>query len=226
MSLADTDIAILCGGLGTRLIPAALNRPKVLAPILGRPYLDWLCDDLVWYGARRIILLGGHLSEMLWDWLAPAQSKGLKITLFNEPERSGTAGAVRQARHLLKSNPVLVINGDTLVTADLDEFLDNHIVIDCIASTLSAFIWNTKQIEYAGHYLLSQHALDRLVTSEHEGLHEFMAELQSEKLAQEYLSGEYLDIGKPEDLVKASAFIKEKIGDHQQNADADKLVRR
>ncbi|MBT4770495.1 MAG: NTP transferase domain-containing protein, partial [Rhodospirillaceae bacterium] len=62
-SLENIDVVILAGGLGTRVSSILKDTPKVLAPIDGRPYLEHLIDRLTGFGARRILLLIGHLAD-------------------------------------------------------------------------------------------------------------------------------------------------------------------
>ena len=217
MSLRDIDTVILCGGQGTRLRAVLSDKPKVLAPIDGRPYLDWLLDSLKGYGLRRVMLCGGHLSEVLAEWVRGRKNGAVHVSLFNEPEPHGTAGALRFMRPYLRSDPVMVINGDTLVTADLARFLDAHLnglAMGGEATTLVGTIWRSQSLEYAGHYLFSQYALAWLMETEHEMLHDFMEGLQGEGKAVEYVSGCYLDIGTPEDLALAPEFLREARHDH------------
>ena len=61
----DTDVLILCGGLGTRFKDVRNDIPKALAPINGNPFIDLLLDDLVYQGFTRIILATGHLSNQI-----------------------------------------------------------------------------------------------------------------------------------------------------------------
>ena len=56
ISVGETDVLILCGGLGTRFKTVREDIPKALAPIQGTPWIDLLIDDLVAQGFRRIIL--------------------------------------------------------------------------------------------------------------------------------------------------------------------------
>jgi len=56
MGIADIDIAVLAGGLGTRLRSVLPETPKILAPVLGKAFLDHLLDWLIRQGARRVVL--------------------------------------------------------------------------------------------------------------------------------------------------------------------------
>jgi NDP-sugar pyrophosphorylase family protein len=117
--LASIDILVLAGGLGTRIRPVLGDTPKLLAPIGGRPYLWHLLEWLRKFGARRIVLGLGHGAGAVLDYLRAQPAAGLDILTLLEPSPLGTAGAIRFARAQLRSDPVLVLNGDTFVNANL-----------------------------------------------------------------------------------------------------------
>src|SRR5512146_545928 len=124
--LAGIDVAILAGGLGSRLAPVLLDRPKLLAPVAGRPFLEHLVAWLSRFGAERILLCLGHRAEVVQAHLASHAFSHARIDVLVEPSPLGTAGALRFARPQLHSNPVLVLNGDSFVDADLGVFLDRY----------------------------------------------------------------------------------------------------
>lgn len=124
-ALAGIDVAILAGGLGTRLRGAIGETPKVLAPVAGKPFLDHLFAWLFGFGAGRIVMCLGYRADMVVDHLKQAP-KSLEIVTSIEPKPLGTAGGLRLAIPQFRSDPVLVINGDTFVDADLAAFVDEH----------------------------------------------------------------------------------------------------
>jgi NDP-sugar pyrophosphorylase family protein len=121
--LAGIDVAVLAGGLGTRVAGQLGDLPKVMAPAGDRPFLDHLVAWLRAQGVRRIVLCLGHRAGAVLDHLRQAPPAGVEIACSVEPEPLGTAGALAHARPLLKSDPVLAMNGDTLVEVDLAAFL-------------------------------------------------------------------------------------------------------
>jgi mannose-1-phosphate guanylyltransferase len=125
-TLSNIDIAILAGGLGTRLSSVLPDAPKVMAPVGGRPFLAVLLRGLIGQGARRVLLCLGSKAQVVKDYLARHSFPPLEIRTVVEARPLGTAGALAFAAAALQSDPVMVLNGDTLIRADLEEFLASH----------------------------------------------------------------------------------------------------
>jgi NDP-sugar pyrophosphorylase family protein len=106
---------ILLGGKGTRLAAQFPDRPKCLVPVAGRPFLEWQFDWLKRNGVAQILLAAGHLADVLEQYLAARPGDGLDIQLSREPEPLGTGGALKHVEPQLATDPVLVLNGDSLV---------------------------------------------------------------------------------------------------------------
>lgn len=120
----EIDALILAGGLGTRLQGTVGDRPKPMAMVGDRPFLDLLIDDLLQQGMRRFILCVGHRREQI---IAHYRSRTDANFVFSEEEVPlGTGGAVRHAAHLIRSEPFLVLNGDSLCRTDYGRFLTFH----------------------------------------------------------------------------------------------------
>lgn len=141
--LASIDVAVLAGGLGTRLRSVLGETPKLLAPIGDRPFLEHLLAWLARFGARRIVLCLGFGADPVLAHLAAHPHPGLEIVPSLETEPLGTAGALRLALPHLRSDPVLVMNGDTFVDADLGAFVATHRRCRAAASILCATVPST-----------------------------------------------------------------------------------
>ena len=233
--LADIDVAVLAGGLGTRVQAALKDTPKVLAPIAGRPYLDHLLDWLLGYGVRRVVLCLGHLGDAVLEHIRANPVDGCDLVPVVEAVSLGTAGALRQARQAFRSDPVLVLNGDSFVDADLCAFLESYRASGAEGSILCA------EVEDAGHYgrvnispeerirsfvekdsrntgpgpvsagvyLLSAALLDRIAAGSGRSLeHDVFEALPRGSL--HAMSGRFafVDIGTPESLAKASEVLR------------------
>jgi NDP-sugar pyrophosphorylase family protein len=123
--LTDVTAVILAGGLGSRLHSVVADRPKALADIRGKPFLTYLFEQLVAGGLRDIVLCTGYLGDQI-SRLFGERYGSLRLVYSREPEPLGTAGALRLALPLLKSDSVLVMNGDSYCDANFQELRDWH----------------------------------------------------------------------------------------------------
>jgi len=97
-------IAIIAGGLGTRLAPITETVPKALVPVNGRPFIDWQLELLRAHGVTEIVLCIGYLGERIEDYLGDGSRFGCTIAYsYDGPQRIGTAGAIAKALPLLGS---------------------------------------------------------------------------------------------------------------------------
>ena len=122
--MLSIDAVILAGGLGTRLRAVLGDGPKPMAPIGDRPFLDVLIKDLVQQGLTRFILCVGYGRKRIIDYYRGRTDADF---VFSEEETPlGTGGAVRQAARYVRSNPFLVLNGDSFCSVDYAQFLAFH----------------------------------------------------------------------------------------------------
>lgn len=135
----DIEAIILVGGKGTRLKKIIKDRPKPLAPINGRPFLEWLLISLRSKGLSKVTLATGYLGEMIEGYFGDGSNLGIKITYSQEATPLGTGGAARLALGHTKSNPILILNGDSFCKWDLTLLKDMHFNKKALAT-----IWLTK----------------------------------------------------------------------------------
>lgn len=121
--MAGVSAAILAGGLGMRLRSVVSDRPKVLAPVAGRPFLARLLDQLRAAGLREVSLLTGFAAEMIEAEFGD-RYRGVKLSYSREPEPLGTGGALRLALPLLQGETILLLNGDSYCDANIGELLN------------------------------------------------------------------------------------------------------
>jgi D-glycero-alpha-D-manno-heptose 1-phosphate guanylyltransferase len=232
ISMSEIEVAVLAGGLGTRLRQVVSDRPKVLAEIHGRPFLAYLLDQLAAAGFRRVVLCTGYLWEKIYGTFG-ASYKSLHLFYSHEREPLGTAGGLRLALSRLQSDPVLVMNGDSYCAADLRPFFQWHCRRAARASLLlirmaqpgrygSVNVDNDGVVlEFreksqkgangwinAGVYLLSQAVLasipqQRKVSLEYDVFPQWIGH----GLCGYQTDGAFLDIGTPEDFLRADQFF-------------------
>ena len=111
-------VAILAGGLSTRLRPITETIPKALVEVAGRPFIEHQLALLRDHGLTDILLLVGHLGEMLRDALDDGSSRGVRIRyVFDGARQLGTGGAVRNALSELGTT-FFVLYGDSYLPCD------------------------------------------------------------------------------------------------------------
>lgn len=123
-------VAILAGGLATRLGPLTEKVPKSLIPIDGEPFVAHQLRLLQSRGIERVILCVGHLGEQIERFVGNGRAFGVEVTYsYDGPTLLGTAGAIRTALPKLGEN-FFVIYGDSYLVCDYDavehEFLHSH----------------------------------------------------------------------------------------------------
>lgn len=121
------ESVILAGGLGTRLSSRLANVPKSMAPVGGRPFITILLDQLIAAGFRRVILSVGHLRHVLLEELK-SNYRGLLVDYAIETTPLGTGGAIRKALREAQEDAVLVLNGDTYLSADFAAMSKFHLL--------------------------------------------------------------------------------------------------
>lgn len=228
----DCPVIILAGGLGTRLRAAVADRPKVLAPVGGRPFLTYLFDQLETAGFQNVILCTGHLSDQIQRAFGSSyRSLSLAYSVENEP--LGTAGALRLALSQTAGGLCLAMNGDSYIDADLGAFLDWHRVCGRAGSLLltrveDAARYGTVEVSEdgailafrekqgqavpgwisAGIYLLARHLLESIPTDRAVSIErECFPRWTQSGLGGFRIEGEFIDIGTPESLARAEDFF-------------------
>jgi NDP-sugar pyrophosphorylase family protein len=111
-------VAILAGGLATRLRPVTETIPKALVEINGEPFIAHQLRLLAANGIRRVVLCIGYRGEMITDYAGDGSRFGIDIAYSPDgPELRGTAGAIAQARSLL-GEKFFVLYGDSYLPCD------------------------------------------------------------------------------------------------------------
>jgi len=117
---------ILAGGLGSRLQDVVKDLPKPMAPVGGKPFLEYLLLQLKRWGTTDIILSVGYKKDVIKSYFGDGGSFGLRINYSEENEPLGTGGALKQA--LSKNNDPLFIamNGDSFFNLSFVDLIRYH----------------------------------------------------------------------------------------------------
>lgn len=117
------EAIILSGGFGTRLKSVLNNVPKPMAPIDGKPFLFYLVKHLKQQGIQKIHLSLHHMAESIIQEFENEEG----ISFFTEDVPLGTGGAILRNLDFIKSENVLILNGDTFNEININQMLNFHV---------------------------------------------------------------------------------------------------
>jgi D-glycero-alpha-D-manno-heptose 1-phosphate guanylyltransferase len=133
------EAIILAGGLGTRLRSVVSDVPKCVAPVAGKPFLEYIIDYLQKEGVTKFIFSVGYKKEIIIDFInsqfSSAKDEG-NFQFSTEQEPLGTGGAIKLACSKATEKTVLIVNGDTLFKIDVNKLTTFHeeYISDCTLS--------------------------------------------------------------------------------------------
>jgi mannose-1-phosphate guanylyltransferase len=229
---------VLVGGEGTRLRPLTNDVPKPALTLVDRPFLAYMVEWLAAHGVTEVVLACGFLPDALREALGDGEHAGVRLTYVTEPERRGTAGAIRFAADALGDDlgeSFLALNGDVLTDFDLTALIAAHReraaratialypVEDSAAYGLVSVDERGAVLEFtektgepvpgkinAGAYFLERSVLDLIPPEREVSIErEIFPRLIGEGLTALGLEGYWMDIGTPERYLQASWDILE-----------------
>jgi NDP-sugar pyrophosphorylase family protein len=118
---------IVAAGLGTRLRPLTLHRPKPALPVRGLPLVAYTLALLRSHGVREVVINAHHLPHVLEEAARRQCPEGLALRFSREERLLDTGGGIRRvAGFLRESDPCLLIGGDMLLDVDLGALVSAH----------------------------------------------------------------------------------------------------
>jgi len=111
-------VAILAGGLATRLEPVLKDTPKSLIEICGKPFIDWQLKLLAQSGIDRVVLCTSYKSELIEKYVGDGTKYGIQINYSKDGQTQlGTGGAIKKATQQLEDS-FMVLYGDSYLPID------------------------------------------------------------------------------------------------------------
>ena len=120
------EAIILAGGMGTRLKSVISDIPKPMAPIHGKPFLEYLLSCLVKFKIKKVILSVGYKYQHILNYFGN-NYKGMRLIYAIEDKPLGTGGGIRNAIDHINDDPFFLLNGDTFYEVDLNKLYHLHI---------------------------------------------------------------------------------------------------
>ena len=135
------DAVILAGGLGTRLRSVVSDVPKCMAPVAGRPFLEWILAWIEPFRPNKIVLSLGYLSEVVTGWLQTSMKDySIPIEWVVEETPLGTGGGIKLAMTKVTAPQCVILNGDTFFDVDLNALCSKR-MSDATAITIALPAW-------------------------------------------------------------------------------------
>ncbi|WP_143321888.1 nucleotidyltransferase family protein [Clostridium sp. HBUAS56010] len=219
---------LLAGGLGTRLRSVVSDRPKPMALIGNKPFMEYVVLELKKHGVTEIVFAVGYKGSMVEEYFKDGSSWDIKVSYAYEEELLGTAGAIKNAGKLITDDRFLVLNADTfyqidytrLVSLSEERNLDMALVLREVSDVsrygqavledgwLKTFDEKTDTSSQGtingGIYYLRRSLLEQIpegkVSLEHEMIPGWL--LEGKKLGGFVNDGYFIDIGVPEDYYR------------------------
>lgn len=137
---------VMAGGIGSRLRPLTIGRPKPMVPFLGKPVLAHILNLLKEHHIYEVVLTVRYLAEQIQDYFGDGSHLGMQLSYALEERPLGTAGSVKNAQPYLEgSKTILVMSGDIITDIDLANLLLFHRQKRALASLALKQISNPRQ---------------------------------------------------------------------------------
>jgi NDP-mannose synthase len=217
---------VLAGGIGTRLRPYTIVLPKPLMPIGDYPILEVIIRQLVRHGFTHVTLAVNHHANILKAFFEDGNRWGIHIDYSLETKPISTIAPLSLIPDLPEN--FLLMNGDVLTDFDLSGFFERHVACGRLFTIAAIRRWQLidygvlqidsshrltgfsekPQTEYLvsmGVYAVNRRILQFVPPDSKYGFDDLMKDLlgKDEAVAVEPYDGYWLDIGRPDDYMRA-----------------------
>jgi D-glycero-alpha-D-manno-heptose 1-phosphate guanylyltransferase len=232
VSLKDVPVLLLVGGQGKRLRAVVAGKPKPLALVGERPFLELLAQQFRQQGVRSLVMCTGYLADQVEAEIGDGAAFGLTIAYSREECPHGTAGAIKLAHGRISGCPEFIVtNGDSILDVSFSKLLGFHRKAGALVTIAAVRVENGGRygimqlrrdgqvIGFAeksgvegpglingGVYVFSRDALQFLPDGPGSLEREVFPRLIGKGLYAFEQKGFFIDIGTPEDYERASQF--------------------
>jgi NDP-sugar pyrophosphorylase family protein len=229
-NIAEFPAVLLVGGLGKRLQSVVSTVPKPLARLGNVPFLQLLVLQLRSQGIRRMVMCTGHLGGQIEEEFGDGRNFGVSIEYSREASPLGTAGALKFAeRHLEQDLRFLLMNGDSFLEMDFNQFAQFHSahggpISMAVRKVPNAARYGTVKLDAEGRlksliektgiegpglvnggvYIFNHEVLDRIPDGPSSLELDVLPRMLTEGVWASDQNGMFIDIGTPEDYARAA----------------------
>lgn len=233
--MSNNCAVILAGGKGTRLRPYTIAMPKPLVPVGDVPILEIIIRQLSKNNFERIIITVNHQADIIKAYFGDGSKWGVSIEYSMENTPLGTMGPLTLLENL--PDDFLVMNGDILTDLKYEEFLNKHIEANneftiCSHERAHKVDYGVLVLDDNGHlkdfeekpvlpyhvsmgiYAVNRSVVSLIPQNEYYGFDSLMRKMivEHRKVAVKSFQGYWLDIGRPDDYMKAIEDFEEMKG--------------
>lgn len=229
--MTDMPAIILAGGFGTRLKEVVSDVPKPMAPVDGKPFLEYLIAQLIKWNVRDVILSVGYKRDVIKAYFGTGERWGIRIRYAEEDAPLGTGGAIFSAAHLTTADTLLVLNGDSFFSADFQKLVDFHTSTAGLVTmalvqmndtgrygrvevgpdgAVTGFVEKKGEspgLINSGVYVVSRTVLTFFPPSPSSFEQDVIPKIMHNNFYACQLRGDFIDIGIPEDYERAAEFL-------------------
>jgi NDP-sugar pyrophosphorylase family protein len=219
----DHTVLFLAGGFGTRLASVVSDVPKPMAPVAGKPFLEYLLQHYIDAGIKNFCFATGYKSKIIENYFGDGAKWKAKFQYSVETTPLGTGGAIKKAFQEKDYNDLIVVNADTFFKFDL-----NELIVNCRPTVTLSLSTQPETSRYGTVQLNSLGEIKSFMEKGHQGpglinggvsyvdksIVEFIKNefcsleeeilptlIKSKKIYGRALSGKFIDIGIPDDYL-------------------------
>ncbi len=231
-------VVILAAGEGTRMRPFTVSKPKVMLPIANKPMIEHTINAAMNAGIKEFLIVTGYREDAIMDYFRDGSHLGISVEYVHQEEQLGTANAIAYAKEYVEGH-FIVLNGDMLVSTEHISHLISRTedaiisvkevedpsqfgVIETEEEKVTRIIEKPKNpptnLANAGIYLFDDLIFDYIdkTGKSKRGEYEITDSLQMMiddgcSVGYEILSSEWIDIGRPWDMLDANKVLLENL---------------
>ena len=221
---------ILAAGLGNRMRPLTLYKPKPLLEVGGKALIVWHIEKLKQIGVTDIVINSAWLADVLIGALGDGSQFGVTIRWTREDKGLETAGGIINALPLLGDEPFILVNGDVWTTFDFSPLLDiklnddlAHLVFvsnpeqhpngDFTLADSRAYIFEQEQqgenLTFSGVSVIHPRLFDGLEEGKRPLAPLLKQGMLDGKISAEKMQSAWVDVGTPERLMALDLQIRQ-----------------
>jgi len=239
--MVDVKVVVLAGGYGTRLRPLTYTKPKAMLPLAGKPVLQSIIESVASEGFNDVVVTTNYFREKIIEYFGDGSDFGVRLDFPEEEKPFGTAGSVKNSEKYLNET-FAVIQGDNITEIKFRHILNFHREMGGVATIallpverphqfgiaqldldnrILRFKEKPRQEEFfsdlasIGLYILEPEVLDYIPSGvEYDFAKDVFPKLMdsSEKIYGYRASGFWVDIGVPENYMRAVRWVLSKLG--------------